>query len=279
MVWSLLARRLTLGAVGSVAVRAAHPATLSIVTRRTLFATPQFNFPPAKASPSTAKTTRKTAEKDAPKVPARRGRPPKTAPKSSQGKKLKAEPKKQRVRVPKSLKPPKRAPGPYFLFYASFVKSQPRASTLPEFQEFSRRAGEIWRGYSMAEKQPFYDENEGRKAQAKQERDEFFRNTSLSDLKQLNAIRKAQGKTKFHLTKKPSIPVTPFILFSNEFRGSPEGQAIIEETSPEKRYTVRAVLAAAGRWRSMSTEEKAPYFERYKKAKEELKASAEHVES
>ncbi|KAG6370121.1 hypothetical protein JVT61DRAFT_12421 [Boletus reticuloceps] len=132
-------------------------------------------------------------------------------------------PKKQRVRVPKSLKPPKRAPGPYFLFYASFLKSQPQANSLHEFQEFSRRAGEIWRGYSMAEMQPFYDEHKARKAQAKQEREEIFRNTSLSDLKQLNAIRKAQGKTKFHLTKKSSIPVTLFILFSNEFRSSTEG--------------------------------------------------------
>lgn len=57
------------------------------------------------------------------------------------------------VRIPKHLKPPKRAPGPYFLFYASFVKSQPQGSTLQEFQELSKRAGEIWRGYSMAEKQ------------------------------------------------------------------------------------------------------------------------------
>lgn len=59
--------------------------------------------------------------------------------------------------------------------------------------------------------QPFYDENEAKKAQAKQERDEFFRTTSVSDLKKLNAIRKAQGKTKYRSTQKPPMPVTPFI--------------------------------------------------------------------
>ncbi|KAH0828656.1 hypothetical protein J3R83DRAFT_3018 [Lanmaoa asiatica] len=276
MVLSFFARRVTLGAIVSVAARTAHPATLSVVTRRTLFATPQFNFPPAKASQrSGEETTRKTVEKKDSKgqraAPAKRGRRLKTIAERHE------EQSKQRVRIPKILKPPKRAPGPYFLFYASFVKSQPRGSSLQEFQELSKRAGEIWRGYSMAEKQPFYDENEGRKAQAKQEREEFFRSTSLSDLKQLNAIRKAQGKTKFHSTRKASIPVTPFILFSNEFRDSPDGQALINETSPEKKYVVRAVVAAADRWRSMSPEEKAPYFERFRKAKEESKA--EHVDS
>jgi len=124
----------------------------------------------------------------------------------------------------------------------------------------------------MAERQPFYDESESRKVQAKQARDEFFSNTSLSDLKQLNAIRKAQGKSKFHYTKKTPLAVTPFILFSNEFRNTPDGQALIEKTSPEKRYPIRAVVAAGGRWRSMSSEEKAPYFERFKKAREELQA-------
>lgn len=84
MALSLFARRVALGAIGSVAARTAHPATLSVVTRRTLFATPQFNVAPAdsEASQKTAKkTTRKAAGKKATRAkratPAKRGRPPK----------------------------------------------------------------------------------------------------------------------------------------------------------------------------------------------------------
>lgn len=95
--WSLFAKRLTISAVVSVAARTAHPATfpLSAVARRTLFATTQLNFPPAKAAESIAKkTTGKTAEtKGKRATPAKRGRPPKdTQQKSSKEK----TPKKQR---------------------------------------------------------------------------------------------------------------------------------------------------------------------------------------
>ncbi|KAN0082615.1 hypothetical protein V8E55_008410 [Tylopilus felleus] len=267
---------LTTRVIVSLTARTTRLATVSLVTRRTLFATPLLNFPPAKASQTTAKKTAKKKETKGESVtPAKRGRPPKNPAESH--KKKQPNEKKQLVRVPKELKPPKRAPGPYFLFYASFIKSQPKVNSLQEVQELSKRASEIWRGYSIAEKQPFYDENEAKKAQAKQERDEFFRTTSVSDLKKLNAIRKAQGKTKYRSTQKPPMPVTPFISFSNEFRNSPDGQAIINDTAPEKKYTVRAVLAAADRWRSMSQEEKAPYFKRYTTEKEELKAK--HAES
>jgi len=271
MIWSVLAGRIPLGAIASVAARAAHLPTFSVVARRTLFATSQLDFPTAKTS--SKKSTRQTSEKKASKgkVTAKRGRPPKNVAKHE---KKQLKPVKQRTRIPENLKPPKRAPSPYILFYSSFVKSQPKQTTLQEIQGLAKSAAEIWKGYSMAEKQPFYDESEVRKARAKQEREEFFRNTSTSELKQLNAIRKAQNKPKYHSTNKSSAPVSPFIQFSNEFRNSSDGQALINETSPEKRYPIRAVIAAANRWNSMSTEEKAPYFERFRQAKEELKAEA-----
>lgn len=156
---------MTLGAIVPIAARTAYPATLSVVTRRTLFATPQFNLPLQRTAEKT--TTEKKAIKDKRAVPAKRGRPPKK-PAVDQKKQPKQE--KQRgtyarivlhlarthyfqVRIPENLKPPKRAPGPYFLFYSSFAKSQPQASSLQDFQEISKRAGEIWRGYSMTEKQ------------------------------------------------------------------------------------------------------------------------------
>jgi hypothetical protein len=59
-----------------------------------------------------------------------------------------------------------------------------------------------------------------------------------------------------HVVKTASL-IAYFPRFSNEFRKTTDGQAIINETSPEKRYTVRAVIAAADRWRSMSPEEQA----------------------
>lgn len=93
MVLPLLARRVTLGGLASVAARTAHPATLAIVTRRTLFATPQFNFPPAQSTGE--KTIRKRAEQKTSDgkraAPAKRGRPPKQAAKPPKGKQPKQE--------------------------------------------------------------------------------------------------------------------------------------------------------------------------------------------
>ncbi|KAG9311464.1 hypothetical protein JVU11DRAFT_8579 [Chiua virens] len=276
MVLLLFSRSLTRSAIAPVAARTSQLATLSVVARRTLFATRQLNTPPAKASEDTTKKThRKTAEKKPSggkrAAPAKRGRPPKN-PGALKEKQPKEE--KQRVRIPKSLKPPKRAPGAYLLFYSSFVKTQPQGSTLENYRELTKRAGEIWQGYSMAEKQPFYDENEARKTQAQQEREEFFRKVSTSNLKQLNAIRKAQGKSRVRSKRRTSVPETAFLLFLRDFRNSPDAQALINETSPEQKDVVRTTIAAANRWRSMPTEDKAPYFERYKKAKEELKDEA-----
>ena len=74
-----------LSAFASLAPRTARPAAFALPTRRTLFATPQFNSPPAK--PSKNKTTRKTAETKVSKgEPAKRGRPPKNPAKPLQEK-------------------------------------------------------------------------------------------------------------------------------------------------------------------------------------------------
>lgn len=93
MVLSLFARRVTLGGLASVAARTAHPATLTIATRRTLFATPQFNFPPAQSTGE--KTVRKRAKQktsdDKRAAPAKRGRPPKQSAEPHQEKKPKQE--------------------------------------------------------------------------------------------------------------------------------------------------------------------------------------------
>lgn len=98
MVLSLLVKRMTLGTTVSVAARTAHPARFSIITRRTLFATPQSSSPPAKASQMTdEENTRKIAEKKATKgkraTLVKRGRPPK---KIAEHQRKQPKPEKQR---------------------------------------------------------------------------------------------------------------------------------------------------------------------------------------
>ncbi|KAF9223178.1 hypothetical protein BS17DRAFT_782491 [Gyrodon lividus] len=272
MVLSLLARRLTLGATSTLAARVALPVTLSVLTRRSFLTTPHLQFPPAAKKSESTKTTSKkaTSTETSTKVksPAKKGRP---------AKKIAKKDEKPKVRILRKDLPPKRPPGPYLLFYMSYLKSQSKSKGKEESQAFAKRASEIWKSYSIAEKQPFYDENEVLKEQSMKDREEYFRNTSITTLKEINKKRRAQGKPAIRRADEVPRPKTAFLWFVSDFRGSVDGQTVMKQTIPGKNPHVQLLVTAGERWRSMSAEEQSPYFEMSRKAREEFKAKQEQA--
>ncbi|KIK95015.1 hypothetical protein PAXRUDRAFT_827416 [Paxillus rubicundulus Ve08.2h10] len=257
MVLSLLARHLTLGTTSTLAARVAFPAAPSVLTRRTFLATPHPEFPPATKKSDGAKTTSKKSTTT------------KTTKKASSTKNVKKD-EKSKVTISKKDLPPKRPPGTFLLFFMSYLKSQPKAKTMEETQALAKRASEVWKTYSIAEKQPFYDENEVLKEQFQKERVEYFRNTSITTLKQINKSRRARGKVVVRRVTETPRPVTAFLRFVSDFRKSTDGQSIMTQTVPGKNHNIQLITAAGERWRSMTAEDQSPYFEQSRKAREEF---------
>ncbi|KAF8841536.1 hypothetical protein BDN67DRAFT_967125 [Paxillus ammoniavirescens] len=273
MVLSLLARHSTLGATATLAARVALPATPSVLTRRTFLATPHFEFPPATTKPEGAKTTSKksTSTKTAEKATSTKAAKTEKSPtKKGSSAKVAKKDEKPKATIPKKDMPPKRPPGSFLLFFISYLKSQPKVKTLEETQALSKRASEVWKTYSIAEKQPFYDEHEVLKEQFKKERIEYFRNTSITTLKEINKSRRARGKLAIRRVTDAPRPITAFLWFVSDFRKSTDGQSILTQTVPGKNHNVQLITAAGERWRSMSAEEQSPYFEKSRKAREEF---------
>ncbi|KAF9240023.1 hypothetical protein BU15DRAFT_74250 [Melanogaster broomeanus] len=286
MVLSLLTRRLTLGATAVLAARVALPAPFSVWTRRTFLTTTPSQFPAAKTSKATATTTKKAASTKTSKkaaTPSKSKKPVKTVAKKRAtakagrpAKEIAKEEEKPKVRILKKELPPKRPAPPYFAFLKSYLMGRPKANTMEECRGNTTRAAEIWRGLSMTEKQPFYDESNGMMEQYYNDRDEYFRKTSLSTLKDINKRRQAGGKNRIvrvpQVGEEGSYLISPSYRYMSEFRRSPDGQAIMSNLS-NGRSSLPAVAKAAGeRWHSMSVDEKAPYFKLSKKSQEEYKA-------
>ncbi|KIJ62233.1 hypothetical protein HYDPIDRAFT_30503 [Hydnomerulius pinastri MD-312] len=271
MVLSILARRFALSTTTGLAAHAIAPATLTSLTRRTFLTTARVQNPPVatKAKSSKAKTTAKTTKKA-------------TSTKKGETKAKKvskpAKEKDAKPIIPRILRaelPPKRPPGAYLLFYLSYLKSQPKSTSREQSQEHVKRAAEIWKTYTAAEKQPFVDENAVLVEQWTKDVEEFWQNKSISETKELNARRRLQGKPVFHHPNEVPRPMSSYMLFLQEFRDSPDAKAITSNPPDGRNASVAVVKAGAERWRSMSKAEQAPYVEKSERARAEYKTQQE----
>lgn len=156
-------------------------------TRRTFLATPLL-AEPAKAATATkkkasAKTTKKPAAKKASakkplkkkKAAAKPKRRVVAKKKKVAAKKKPAKPKRSEsfsafsshltvsrlltpgwslpvVVLTPEMMPPKQPAGPYVLFYAKYMQSQPKATSLADTNAYAKTAGSMWRGLSAQEK-------------------------------------------------------------------------------------------------------------------------------
>ncbi|KAF9240024.1 hypothetical protein BU15DRAFT_61655 [Melanogaster broomeanus] len=282
MVLSLITGRLTLGATVVLAARAALPAPFPVLTRRTFLTTPRSQFPVAKTSEGTATTSKKAASTSVSNEAAFPSKPSRPAEGGvDEGTKAKrgrpagiGKGGKPKVLIPREDLPPKRAPGPYILFFRSYLMGQPKPANTAERRNNILRASEVWASLSMAEKQPFFDEHRDMSEQYYNNKEEYRRNTPASTLKLINKSRKARGKPKIRIRLVDTVrqPKNAFVWFMDEFRQSPEAKAIMNEAVAGKSYLPAVTKAGAERWRSMSADEKAPYFEMSKKSQEDYMA-------
>ncbi|KAG2365832.1 hypothetical protein BDR07DRAFT_1353263 [Suillus spraguei] len=144
-------------------------------------------------------------------------------------------------------------------------------------QDLAKEAAAKWNGFTLAEKQPYYNEVEVLKKQHEEKLHEYWKTTSPLTVRKINARRKHDGRTKIHRPSQErdnKRPKGPFFRFIEMFRQSGDGRAIQEAgTTATGRGTINVAREAGQRWRAMSASEKAPYVEAFQKEQSDWQAN------
>ncbi|KAG0697870.1 hypothetical protein DFH29DRAFT_878404 [Suillus ampliporus] len=276
--FSLFARRIVSGLpVLRINVSSSSALTSSAfaATRRTFFTTRRIQLPVA-ASKSASTAVKKTKTKAAPKK-AKPTTKAKSKPKSRATPKEKIEPPRPKM-VPKSQRPPSRPPNAYLLFFSRLVQGQKdNIKSTTDTQAVAQQAAAAWKGFTLAEKQPFYDEVEVLKKQYEERLHDYWKTTPPQIVRKINARRKADGKKKIHRPRQEgdhTRPMGAFFRFIGNFRQSDDGRAIQEAGATiTGRGAVNVAREAGKRWRAMSASDKAPYMEASQKAHADWQAN------
>ncbi|KAF8659822.1 hypothetical protein AX16_001707 [Volvariella volvacea WC 439] len=229
------------GAIGhAVDLRAFHSSPLSNTPEAAKSKTASKDAKPAaKAKTGTATKAKKTATTKAKKGPAKK----------------KAEKPKRAVIKPE-MRPPKRPPSAYFLFYLDFLeKNNLKPADKQDVVNFSIKSSQAWKELTLGEKQRYHDLCATKFAEYNASYDEWARNVDPAVLKELNRRKKARGGREFHLPKDgPSRPLSAYLMFAQETRSAlPAGLTFAE-----------AGRKLGENWKGLSEAEKEPYRQRSK---------------
>ncbi|KAG2346618.1 hypothetical protein BDR05DRAFT_878399 [Suillus weaverae] len=252
-------------------------------TRRTFFTTRCIQLPAAASKSASTTATKKTTKKSiatkaAPKAKTTTEAKPKL--KSTATSKKTVErllmcilicvaiaPK----RVPKSEQPPSRPPNAFLLFFSRLVQDRRGdIKTTVDTQGIAKEAAATWNGFTLAQKQPYYNEVEVLKKQYEEKLHDYWKTASPETVRKINARRKHDGRNKIHRPHQENDykrPNGPFFRFIENFRQSDDGRAIQQAgATATGRGAVNVAREAGERWRAMSASDKAPYVEAYQKA-------------
>jgi hypothetical protein len=136
-----------------------------------------------------------------------------------------------------------------FINFTKWLREEYKKSgkPIPKVQEFGKECGEKWKAMSDEEKKPFQD------ASAK-DRDRYVREMAV--------YKPARDANK------PKRPRTAFMLFMEVLRKEMAGK------EPEGGVSALAKLGGE-RWKSMSDDDRRPYFDRHKEEKTRYEAAME----
>ncbi|KAG1768918.1 hypothetical protein EV702DRAFT_979182 [Suillus placidus] len=243
-------------------------------TRRTFFTTRCIQLPAAASKSTSTTTTKKTTKKTIATKAA-----PKKAKTTTEAKpKLKSTATSKKTRVPKSEQPPSRPPNAFLLFFSRLVQDRRGdIKTTVDTQGMAKEAAATWNGFTLAQKQPYYNEVEVLKKQYEEKLHDYWKTASPETVRKINARRKHDGRNKIHRPHQENDnkrPKGPFFRFIENFRQSDDGRAIQEAgATATGRGAVNVARKAGERWRAMSASDKAPYVEAYQKANTDWQAN------
>ncbi|KAG1742588.1 hypothetical protein EDD22DRAFT_958918 [Suillus occidentalis] len=245
-------------------------------TRRTFFTTRRIQLPAAASKGASTTTTKKTTAKKAAPKKAKVTAKAKSKPKSTATDEKTVKRSTPR-RVPKSERPPLRPLTAYFVFFLEQLKNRKAdMNSMTDTRNLASQCSAIWKNFTIAEKQPYYDEAAILKKQYEEKQDEYWKTASSKTVREINARRIHEGRQKIHRPQQERAskrPKGPYMRFWDDFRQTGDARAILEAgTTPTGNAIVNIAREAGQRWRAMSASDKAPYMEAFQKARTEWEA-------
>ncbi|KAI0916548.1 hypothetical protein AcW1_010112 [Taiwanofungus camphoratus] len=173
-----------------------------------------------------------------------------------------------KMKISKEDLPPKRPASAWILYHQEYIKSRGRPKSPDELQSLAKEASVGWKALSDQEKQKYRDESESRLSAYHSSLEEYVKKVDPSIFKAINIQRKAKGQRRINTpaavtSKIPKRPLSPYIQFTLEYRRN------MTATPPSDLHGLdlgRWYSKQCGQqWKSMTEEQKKPYYEKYSK--------------
>lgn len=162
------------------------------------------------------------------------------------------------------LRPPKLAPSAWQLYFTDWIQRHQASSHKKlNVAQAAKEAGQEYARLSADEKEPYRRRSQALKDTRERELNAYMRTLTPEDIKRENAYRTAQrkaGKSRKGNIKDPNAPKKPlsaYFMFLQRIRSDPE---LVKEVFGDETETTKQSVLAAGKWRSMTDEERKPFL-------------------
>ncbi|KAH9899641.1 hypothetical protein C8Q73DRAFT_743534 [Cubamyces lactineus] len=181
-----------------------------------------------------------------------------------------------------TLRPPKLAPSAWQLYFTDWIqRHQASSSKKLNVAQAAKEAGQEYAKLSPEEKEPYRRRSQKAKEEREEELKAYMRTLTPDDIKRENAYRTAQrkaGKSRKGNLKDPNAPKKPlsaYFMFLQRIRSDPE---LVKEVFGDETETTKQSVLAAGKWRSMTDEQRKPFLAQAEQEKLEYEAARKAYE-
>ncbi|KAI9000806.1 hypothetical protein BD414DRAFT_405792 [Trametes punicea] len=195
------------------------------------------------------------------------------------------QPREKRSESPplrSTLRPPKLAPSAWQLYFTDWIqRHQASSSKKLNVAQAAKEAGQEYAKLSPEEKEPYRRRSQEAKAAREEQLKAYMRTLTPEDIKRENAYRTAQrkaGKSRKGNLKDPNAPKKPlsaYFMFLQRIRSDPE---LVKEVFGDETETTKQSVLAAGKWRSMTDEQRKPFLAQAEQEKLEYEAARKEYE-
>ncbi|TFY74987.1 hypothetical protein EWM64_g9025 [Hericium alpestre] len=162
------------------------------------------------------------------------------------------------------LRPPKLAPSAWQLYFTDWIQRHQATSTRKlNVAQAAKEAGSEYAQLSPEEKEPYKRRSQAMKEIREREHAAYMSSLTPDDIKRENNFRAAQrkaGKSRKGNIKDPNAPKKPlsaYFMFLQRIRSDP---VLVREVFGDETETTKQSVLAAGKWRSMTDDERKPFL-------------------
>ncbi|KAI0772136.1 hypothetical protein BD413DRAFT_475206 [Trametes elegans] len=181
-----------------------------------------------------------------------------------------------------TLRPPKLAPSAWQLYFTDWIqRHQASSSKKLNVAQAAKEAGQEYAKLSAEEKEPYRQRSQEAKEARDQQLKAYMRTLTPEDIKRENIYRTAQrkaGKSRKGNLKDPNAPKKPlsaYFMFLQRIRSDPE---LVREVFGDETETTKQSVLAAGKWRSMTDEQRKPFLAQAEQEKLEYEEARKRYE-